>query len=152
MLTAASRSHNQAAAAAERQQQQEQQQQQRSSSSYNKLLNKNARARTQWKSYAKYSAKKWNTHTQTIKEREKKLKRTVFASQAMKESQLWPSEATKRKYQSAELSRSLSLLLLLFIFFAKRFAQSTRCRRKTMLYESLACTCEYLCGTVRVCV
>lgn len=156
MLTAASRSHNQAAAAAERQQQQEQQQRSSSSSSYNKLLNKNARARTQWKSYAKYSAKKWNTHTDNKGER-KKLKRTVFASQAMKESQLWPSEATKRKYQSAELSRSLSLLLLLFIFLlsalrSRRDVVARRCYTRVLrVHVSICvgqCVCVWMCVAV----
>lgn len=153
MLTAASRSHNQAAAAAERQQQQQQQEQQQRSSSYNKLLNKNARARTQWKSYAKYSAKKWNTHTDNKGER-KKLKRTVFASQAMKESELGLSEASRRSKEKMSVSRTLAFsfsFVVVVYFFAKRFAQSTRCRRK-MLYENLTCVCEYLCVTVCVCV
>lgn len=95
-----------------------------------------------------------HTHTDNKGER-KKLKRTVFASQAMKESQLWPSEASRRNKEKISVSRTLAFsfsFVVVVYFFSKRFAQSTRYRRKTMLYESLACTCEYLCGTVRVCV
>lgn len=73
----------------------------------------------------------------------------------MKESELGPSEASRRSKEKMSVSRTLAFsfsFVVVVYFFAKRFAQSTRCRRKTMLYENLTCACEYLCVTVSVCV
>lgn len=157
MLTAASRSHNQAAVAAERQQQQQQQEQQQRSSSYNKLLNKNARARTQWKSYAKYSAKKWNTHTDNKGER-KKLKRTVFASQAMKESELGLSEASRRSKEKMSVSRTLAfsfsfVVVVYFLLSALRSRRDVGARRcYTRILRVFVSICVWQCVCVCKCV